>query len=362
MSARPPGMSPVTNGCATLRHGLMSLCVAAAVSASGLAGEDRAASPSDADKVSSPATTSGTTETAKTPAANADSTPAKQPVPTPPVEANPRIAVVEKKSAPRSASNPESNSSTPENPIQRAIKIVAQCQDRYTSVSDYTCTLFKRERISGKLIPAHIMAMKVRTKPQSIYLRFQQPAKWARGDLHRRPARRQGPRARRRVQQAARRHPRLEPTSSRAMDRLSASDHRSRDRAAARYRVQTLGSRTQSERNRRKICRYARRRTALCHGRIDPSQKELAISCSIGSVCTSIRSWASPSASKPTTGRSTRRRARARRGIHLQRPEAQRRTLRPRLRRRQCRILVWPLLNRTASEFKKAQFGPEPCR
>ena len=176
MSARPPGMSPVTNGCATLRHGLMSLCVAAAVSASGLAGEDRATSPSDADKVSSPATTSGTTETAKTPAANADSTPAKQPVPTPPVEANPRIAVVEKKSAPRSASNPESNSSTPENPIQRAIKIVAQCQDRYTSVSDYTCTLFKRERISGKLIPAHIMAMKVRTKPQSIYLRFQQPA------------------------------------------------------------------------------------------------------------------------------------------------------------------------------------------
>ena len=44
-------------------------------------------------------------------------------------------------------------------------------------MNDYTCTFFKRERISGKLIPAHVMAMKVRTKPQSVYLRFQQPAK-----------------------------------------------------------------------------------------------------------------------------------------------------------------------------------------
>ena len=53
----------------------------------------------------------------------------------------------------------------------------SECQERYQSVNDYTCTFFKRERISGKLIPAHIMAMKVRTKPQSIYLKFQQPAK-----------------------------------------------------------------------------------------------------------------------------------------------------------------------------------------
>ena len=64
-----------------------------------------------------------------------------------------------------------------ERPIERAIRIVAECQERYHSVTDYTCTFWKRERISGILIPAHVMAMKVRTKPQSIYLRFEQPAK-----------------------------------------------------------------------------------------------------------------------------------------------------------------------------------------
>jgi hypothetical protein len=61
--------------------------------------------------------------------------------------------------------------------IERAIRMVAECQERYQSVSDYTCTFWKRERISGKLIPAHVMSMKVRTKPQSIYLKFEQPAK-----------------------------------------------------------------------------------------------------------------------------------------------------------------------------------------
>ncbi len=68
-------------------------------------------------------------------------------------------------------------SAAPETPIARAVRTVAECQERYRSVTDYTCTFWKRERISGTLIPAHVMAMKVRTKPQSIYLKFEQPAK-----------------------------------------------------------------------------------------------------------------------------------------------------------------------------------------
>ncbi len=44
-------------------------------------------------------------------------------------------------------------------------------------MTDYTCTFFKQERIAGRLIPVHIMSMKVRAKPQSIYLKFQQPAR-----------------------------------------------------------------------------------------------------------------------------------------------------------------------------------------
>jgi len=72
-----------------------------------------------------------------------------------------------------SASTPASQ----EKPIARAIRTIADCQVRYQAVDDYTCTLFKRERIAGRLTPVHIMELKARTNPQSIYLKFQQPAR-----------------------------------------------------------------------------------------------------------------------------------------------------------------------------------------
>jgi Protein of unknown function (DUF1571) len=61
-------------------------------------------------------------------------------------------------------------------PVERAIHAIAESQSRYDRVEDYTCTLYKRERIAGRMTPLHIMSMKVRSKPQSIYLKFQQPA------------------------------------------------------------------------------------------------------------------------------------------------------------------------------------------
>ena len=63
-----------------------------------------------------------------------------------------------------------------ETPIERALRVIASCQDRYDRVEDYTCTFYKRERIAGRMTSLHIMDMKVRTKPQSIYFKFQQPA------------------------------------------------------------------------------------------------------------------------------------------------------------------------------------------
>jgi hypothetical protein len=60
--------------------------------------------------------------------------------------------------------------------IAKAIRIITDCQARYQTVNDYTCTFYKRERVDGHLTPLHVMTMKVRTKPQSIYLRFQRPA------------------------------------------------------------------------------------------------------------------------------------------------------------------------------------------
>jgi hypothetical protein len=61
--------------------------------------------------------------------------------------------------------------------IGRALKMIADCRARYQAVDDYVCTFYKRERIDGNLTPLHVMAMKVRTRPQSIYFKFQRPAR-----------------------------------------------------------------------------------------------------------------------------------------------------------------------------------------
>jgi hypothetical protein len=60
--------------------------------------------------------------------------------------------------------------------IAQAIASIEECQARYQSVRDYTCTFSKRERIKGQLTPLHVLEMKVRTQPRSIYIRFRKPA------------------------------------------------------------------------------------------------------------------------------------------------------------------------------------------
>ncbi len=64
----------------------------------------------------------------------------------------------------------------PSHPIARALDAVAEARSKFESVEDYTCTFYKRERIKGRLTGAHIMSMKARTRPHSIYFRFQQPS------------------------------------------------------------------------------------------------------------------------------------------------------------------------------------------
>ncbi len=62
-------------------------------------------------------------------------------------------------------------------PITLARRAVADCQARFRQVHDYTCTFHKRERINGRLTSPHIMAMKARTEPTSVYFKFQAPNK-----------------------------------------------------------------------------------------------------------------------------------------------------------------------------------------
>lgn len=60
-------------------------------------------------------------------------------------------------------------------PIARARQVIAQCKAKFSTVEDYTCTFYKRERVDGKLYTPHVMTMKARTKPESLYFKFLQP-------------------------------------------------------------------------------------------------------------------------------------------------------------------------------------------
>jgi hypothetical protein len=77
---------------------------------------------------------------------------------------------------PREAAVPiPSTQPTEGSPIARALEMIAECQARYRAVTDYTCTFYKRERVDGRLTGLHVMTMKVRRDPGSIYVKFQQP-------------------------------------------------------------------------------------------------------------------------------------------------------------------------------------------
>ncbi len=85
--------------------------------------------------------------------------------------------------APRLASRNTATGATPtpkpnvDHPTARAKQALAECKARYAAVRDYTCTFRKRERIDGRLMPAHVMDMKARAAPPGIYVKFRTPNK-----------------------------------------------------------------------------------------------------------------------------------------------------------------------------------------
>jgi hypothetical protein len=62
-------------------------------------------------------------------------------------------------------------------PVALAKKAIADCQARYAKVRDYTCTFQKRERVDGRLTHPHVMDMKARAHPSSVYFKFRTPNK-----------------------------------------------------------------------------------------------------------------------------------------------------------------------------------------
>ena len=60
-------------------------------------------------------------------------------------------------------------------PLDEPLRLLAEARRSYQGVQDYSCTLIKRERLEGQPLTDNVIAMKVRTQPFSVYLRWQAP-------------------------------------------------------------------------------------------------------------------------------------------------------------------------------------------
>jgi hypothetical protein len=59
--------------------------------------------------------------------------------------------------------------------MDEPLRLLNEARAHFEKVTDYTCTLVKRERIDGKLTPDNVVAMSVRNEPFSIDLRWIEP-------------------------------------------------------------------------------------------------------------------------------------------------------------------------------------------
>lgn len=68
----------------------------------------------------------------------------------------------------------EKSKISPDHPLVPALKLANESRAAAEKVEDYTCNFYKRELIGGQMIP-QTMQMKLRHKPFSVYLKYQNP-------------------------------------------------------------------------------------------------------------------------------------------------------------------------------------------
>jgi hypothetical protein len=59
--------------------------------------------------------------------------------------------------------------------MDEPLRLLDQARQAFQGVQDYSCLLIKRERLRGRLGPDEVIAMKVRNRPFSVYLRWEGP-------------------------------------------------------------------------------------------------------------------------------------------------------------------------------------------
>ncbi len=59
--------------------------------------------------------------------------------------------------------------------FEMPLRLIAEARQSYQGIADYSCLFVKKERLRGQLQPDNLIAMKVRTQPFSVYLRWLRP-------------------------------------------------------------------------------------------------------------------------------------------------------------------------------------------
>jgi hypothetical protein len=77
--------------------------------------------------------------------------------------------------APPQATSPVQPATNTPSPLDEPLRLIAEARQSYQAVRDYTCTLVKREYLSGQPAEDNVIAMKVRSQPFSVYLRWLEP-------------------------------------------------------------------------------------------------------------------------------------------------------------------------------------------
>jgi hypothetical protein len=77
--------------------------------------------------------------------------------------------------APQPTGNAAAPAPAAASPMDEPIKLITAAREAYSRVQDYSCVLVKRERMGAQPPPENVMLMNVRTRPFSVYLRWQQP-------------------------------------------------------------------------------------------------------------------------------------------------------------------------------------------
>lgn len=60
--------------------------------------------------------------------------------------------------------------------MEEPLRLIAAARKAFAQVEDYQCTLIKQERSDGQLTPETVLQLSARTSPNSVLLRWQEPA------------------------------------------------------------------------------------------------------------------------------------------------------------------------------------------